>query len=90
MGKEELEQIIVISKLYNSLKDRGLRLNFLQNKYNNVLKSINSIAITGTVQTGAGTTTKIHSVQARMIFNIVKKLQPATRTSVQFLIRFAG
>ena len=87
MGKEELEQIIVISKLYNSLKDRGLRLNFLQNKYNNVLKSQNSIAITGTVQTG---TTKIHSVQARMIFNIVKKLQPATRTSVQFLIRFAG
>ena len=89
MGKEELEQIIVISKLYNSLKDRGLRLNFLQNKYNNVLNSQNSIAITGTVQTGAGTT-KIHSVQARMIFNIVKKLQPATRTSVQFLIRFAG
>ena len=89
MGKEELEQIIVISKLYNSLKDRGLRLNFLQNKYNNVLKSQNSIAITGTVQTGAGTT-KIHSVQAGMIFNIVKKLQPATRTSVQFLIRFAG
>ena len=89
MGKEELEQIIVISKLYNSLKDRGLRLNFLQNKYNNVLKSQNSIAITGTVQTGAGTT-KIHSVQAIMIFNIVKKLQPATRTSVQFLIRFAG
>ena len=89
MGKEELEQIIVISKLYNSLKDRGLRLNFLQNKYNNVLKSQNSIAITGTVQTGASTT-KIYSVQARMIFNIVKKLQPATRTSVQFLIRFAG
>ena len=89
MGKEELEQIIVISKLYNSLKDRGLRLNFLQNKYNNVLKSQNSIAITGTVQTGASIT-KIYSVQARMIFNIVKKLQPATRTSVQFLIRFAG